>query len=380
MKKLLLLLALFMAIACTNPSSKIKGRILDSKGKLLYFEHVDASLTRSLDSVKLRNSGRFSFSTRVKMPDFYQLRLGKNQIINLLVKPAESIKIKASGNDIENSLELTGSFESENLNKLIRYLNETRTKLDSVNRLFEQATEDSLRMRLSREYISILESHRKYSMAYILTHTNSLTCIYALYQELSPGQYVFYKNSDLQFFKIVSDTLGKYYPRSKHATAFRNNAKRLLNDYQTQLLLRKVDTIKTTLPAIELEDMNGNVRKLTSLKGKYVLLCFWASWNEDCIGQNLLLKEVYKKYRRKNFEILQVSFDNSQEAWKRAIRYDELPWISVIDPSFPNSVVAANYNIQGLPANYLIDKDNVTILAKDLSPDQLQIRLSELFN
>ncbi len=380
MKKTFILLALFMAAACTDPSLRIKGRITDSKGKMLYFEHVDALLTRSVDSVKLRNSGRFRFSTRVKMADFYQLRLGKSQIINLLVKPGESIKINASGNDFDRSLAIRGSFESENLNKLIRYLNETKAKLDSISGLYEAAEADTAKEILSREYDRVLEDHRKYSMAYILTHTQSLTCIYALYQELSPGYYVFYKNTDLQFYKIVSDTLGKYHPRSKHAAAFIKNTRRMLNNYQAQVLLSTADTVKTTLPAVELEDMNGKIRKLSSLKGNYVLLSFWASWSDDCIAQNLRLKDIYNQYRRKDFEILQVSFDNSPDAWKRAVRFDELPWLHVIDPSFPNSVIAAHYNIRNLPANYLIDKDNVTILGKDLSPDQLRARLTELLN
>jgi hypothetical protein len=68
------------------------------------------------------------------------------------------------------------------------------------------------------------------------------------------------------------------------------------------------------------------------------------------------------------------------ESWRRAVRYDELPWLSVIDPTFPNSKIAASYNIQTIPANYLIDKDNLTILAKNLSPEELQSKLSELFN
>jgi peroxiredoxin len=144
--------------------------------------------------------------------------------------------------------------------------------------------------------------------------------------------------------------------------------------------MEMADTVKTDLPAVELKDRNGTVRKLSSLKGKYVLLTFWASWNEDCVEQNLLLKEVYKKFYRQNFEIMQVSFDNSQEEWKRAIRFDELPWLSVIDPTFPGSAIAVNYNVQSLPANYLIDKDNASILAKDISPDQLQVKLSELLN
>jgi peroxiredoxin len=144
--------------------------------------------------------------------------------------------------------------------------------------------------------------------------------------------------------------------------------------------MEMADTVKTGLPAVELKDMNGKVRKLSSLKGKYVLLTFWASWNEDCVAQNLLLKEVYQRYYRQNFEIMQVSFDNSQEEWKKAIRFDELPWLSVIDPTFPQSSIAVNFNVQNLPSNYLIDKDNASILAKDISPDQLMVKLSELVN
>jgi hypothetical protein len=164
MKRIFLLLALFMAVACTHQSSRIKGRIADSKGKLLYFEHVDVLLARSVDSITLRNSGKFSFSTRPRTPDFYQLRLGKSQIINLLVKPGESIKIKANGNDINNTLEMDGSFESENLNKLIRYLNETRLKLDSISKQYNDAASDTMKERLSKEYANVLESHRKYSV------------------------------------------------------------------------------------------------------------------------------------------------------------------------------------------------------------------------
>jgi len=380
MKYLSFVLVFFMAMACKNEQSRITGRIAESKGKMLYFEHVDAALTKTIDSVKLRNSGKFRFSVRSKGTDFYQLRLDNNQIISLLVNPSESIRVKANGNEMAGSLELTGSFESENLNKVIRYLNKTRVDLDSIGRLYESATADTTRERLYKEYTGILESHRKYSMAYLLTYTKSLTCIYVLYQELSPGNYVFYKTKDLQFFKIVSDTLGKYYPKSKHVIAFRKNANRLLNNYQSQVLMQRADTVKTGLPSVELKDMNGTVRKLSSLKGKYVLLTFWASWNEDCVEQNLMLKELYKKYYMRNFEILQVSFDTSQEEWKRAIRFDELPWLSVIDPSFPNSTVAVSYNVQNLPANYLIDKDNATILAKDIRPDQLLLKLSELTN
>jgi peroxiredoxin len=376
-KQIIIVAIAFLVISCENQSSEIRGKITGSKGKILYFEQVDLSKVKALDSVKLNNTGRFHFSTKVKMPDFYQLRLDK-RIISLLVKKGDRIKINANGQDILNSLKIYGSFDSENLFKLNRYLAETKNQLDSVTVLYNNAAEDSTRQRLYDEYMRILESHRKYSITYILTYTNSLTSIYALYQQIAPDFYVFYKTTDLQFFKILSDSLGKYYPKSKHVIALRNNTNAMLNNYHAQILLKKANVVETSLPKVELTDINGKIRKLSSFKGKYVLLTFWASWDEASIEQNLRLKEVYKQFRNRNFEILQVSFDNSPEAWKRAVRFDELPWVSVIDTTFPNSRIAINYNVQQLPANYLIDQDNITIIDKNLNPDQLYEKLLAL--
>ena len=89
---------------------------------------------------------------------------------------------------------------------------------------------------------------------------------------------------------------------------------------------------------------------LKSLTGKFVLLSFWASSDRACVSQNLELKKIYEKYKKQGFEIFQVSFDNSPESWKKSVDYDELPWISVIDDTYPNSVVAGNYNVNQLPA------------------------------
>ena len=80
-----------------------------------------------------------------------------------------------------------------------------------------------------------------------------------------------------------------------------------------------------------------------------------------------------------NITFFQVSFDNNTESWKKAVVYDALPWISVIDNSYPNSVTAGNYNVTTIPVNYLINKDQSDILAKNLTPDQLIERLEELY-
>jgi peroxiredoxin len=168
--------------------------------------------------------------------------------------------------------------------------------------------------------------------------------------------------------------------RQKHVEALKAYTAKLINDYNEQKILQHPVTSVDVLPAIRLPDFSGDTTTLYSLKGKYVLLTFWTSKNQACINQNLELKKLYAKYKGKNFEIFQVAFDNSRESWQRAVKFDELPWISVIDERYPNSAIAGNFNVTQLPANYLIDKDNSSILGKNLTPAQLRDKLEDIYN
>ena len=188
------------------------------------------------------------------------------------------------------------------------------------------------------------------------------------------------KLRDLQFYKIVTDSLVKKYPRVKQVIALKQNTQKLLSDYYNQKLLSFADTDNIGLPEIALPDSKGDTINLKSLKGKYILLSFWATWNNPSIEYNLGLKDIYQKYKSKGLEIYHVSLDKSIETWNRSIIFDELKWINVIDTTFPYSRAAGVYNVQMLPANYLIDKDFSTIIAKNLLPAQLDAKLAELLN
>jgi peroxiredoxin len=380
MRKTIILFCALILAACSKDRVKVSGRISNAEMMVLHLDEVDVYNSIPGDSVVLKKNGRFSFTFDTKIPCFYQLSLSPDKIIVLFPNPGQHIKIEADARNILSSLTIEGSQDTEQVTKLIRLLNETKTRLDSIGKLYTNASADSLRNRLNKEYNDILESHRKVSIAYILVHCNSLSSLYALYQQYQPGSYVFYKTTDMQFFKIVSDSLAKYYPSSKHVAALKARTKKMISDYKSQLILQSASMAEASLPAIALPDFAGDTVTLKSLKGKYVLLSFWASYSESSVNQNLELITIYKKYKSRGFEIFQVSFDNSPEAWRKAVQYDELPWISVIENGYPNSVVAGNFNVTQLPANYLIGKDNVSILAKNLTPAQLQQKLKDLFN
>lgn len=381
MKKIVVLLCCVLAFtACSKNKIKISGRIDHAAKAMIYLDEVDVYNTIPLDSFKLNKNGRFSFSFESKVPGFYQLRLNPDKIIVLFPKPGEHVVIEADANNPIISLKPSGSHDTEQITKIIEMLQEAKSKLDSIAVLYDNSTDDSVRIRLNGEYQDILESHRKASIAYLLTNYNSLSSVYVLYQQYQPGYYIFYKTTDLQYFKILSDSLSKYHPHSKHVDALKAYTNKLLNEYNSKVLLQHANTTVGALPPVKLPDYAGDTATLSSLKGKYVLLSFWSSTNQVCIQQNLELKKVYEKYRKKGFEIYQVSFDNSRENWQRAIRFDEIPWISVIDAGYPYSVVAGNYNVTQLPSNYLIDKDNSSILGKNLTPTQLQGKLQDLTN
>ena len=124
-------------------------------------------------------------------------------------------------------------------------------------------------------------------------------------------------------------------------------------------------------------DTAGIPVSLSSMKGKYVLVDFWASWCGPCREENPFLVKAYEKYRKKNFEIISVSLDSQKPAWTRAIREDGLPWIHVSDLKAGKNEVAKLYDIRAVPQNILVDPDGV-IIAKNLRSQQLEEKLNEI--
>lgn len=128
---------------------------------------------------------------------------------------------------------------------------------------------------------------------------------------------------------------------------------------------------------IALPAVNGDTIRLSSLKGKVVLLDFWASWCAPCRTANKGLAKIYDKFRDKGFEIYSVSFDDKKEDWLKAIKQDKIKWLQVNEPGKWDAPTAVNWNIYAIPTSYLIDKDGV-LLAMDLEGKQLEKALKDL--
>ena len=126
-------------------------------------------------------------------------------------------------------------------------------------------------------------------------------------------------------------------------------------------------------------DVNGKAVSLSSFKGKYVLIDFWASWCGPCRAENPNVVHSYNEYKSKGFEILGVSLDENKSDWLKAIAKDNLAWTQVSDLKGWSNAASQAYGIKGIPFNLLLDKNGV-IVAKNLRGEALTKKLKELFN
>jgi len=381
---LIFLLPLLVAGGCQSKNTfTINGVISKTENKTVYLNRVNVNTLVLIDSSKIRYNGRFSFRVTATEPDFYQLGYSDKDFITILAEPGEKIELVFTGDNLSRDYAVEGSEGSEMVRMLDTRLARTKSKLDSLTKAYKVASGepgfDEKGPLIENEYNEVLKEIRKKNIEFIITNIKSMASIKALYQRIDDNAYVLYDPRDLQYMKIVSDSLGHYYPNSKNVKALAEDVKREMN----QMYSRQLQNLAINSPEIKLDpdlnDINGNRIALSSLRGKVVLLTFWSVESKECIGENLQLKDIYKAYKSKGFEIYQISIDEDEEKWKAEVRFDELPWINTRedDPSNPRNAML--YNVKAVPANYLYDRDG-TIVGSNLHGRSLQIKLNQLFN
>ena len=184
----------------------------------------------------------------------------------------------------------------------------------------------------------------------------------------------------------ISDFIGREYPFEDVVRYTDNLTPRIKNSYPGKMLLEKVDALRDiniggTAPEIDLPDPDGNNVKLSSLRGKYVLLDFWASWCGPCLAEVPNVKAIYDDYRDKGFEIYGVSLDDGKQrgAWLEKIEQNDMNWVQVSALKGWDCPAAKRYNVTGIPKMFLLDKEG-RIIAVDLRGEALREKVASLFD
>ena len=349
-----------LAIAsCSEKKFHVEGSISNAKDSLLLLENVGIEEITVVDSVRLDEDGTFSFSGDAQeAPEFYRLRIA-GQIINVSIDSTETVTIKAQYPQMATQYEVSGSDNCLKIKELALKQIDLRQRAIAINdnaELTVQATNDSI-MALVCQYKEDIKKN------YIYAEPDKSYAYFALFQTL--GDMLLFNpradREDIKAFAAVATSWDVNYPNSARGANLHNIAIEGMNNIRINDAARaqQIDASKVTtagLIDITLPDNKGKQRSLTELKGKVVLLDFHVFASEQSPARILQLRELYNKYHAQGLEVYQVSIDPDEHFWKQQTA--ALPWISVRDAEGLQSQVLATYNVQGIPAFFLIDREN----------------------
>jgi len=335
-----------------------------------------------LDSVKTAKDGSFHIKLGIEEPELYILKNDDGALINLLVSPGEKIRVSSSYDSFGSDYTVTGSEESEGIQKLVDQLDQTRSGLDSLQAVAGTIGDpENPQFELVRSsYAQAIIKQKRFTIKYLVEHMSSLSSVYALYQKYDEETLVLNLESDLQYFKAVADSLENSYPNSSLTKSLRADVEQreaaFLEAAKLNTLLEMADEVSGMLE-LSIPDRDGNELALSSLKGKVTLVTFWASGNSASIQALLQLQSTYNKYHAKGFEVYAISMDNNKINWMNAMDFNEFKWINVSELSFPESTAAILYNVSELPSTFLINREG-DIVAKNLYGRNLETWLDNL--
>ena len=372
----------FVLIGCgPEKNVRIKGTLSGANAEKIYLRELGNESTSRNDTVQLDVKGNFLFKHKISQPTFYSLTVN-DRAITLLAHPGNKITVSGDARHLPLTYSVDGSDDSQHIRRLSQRLEHTIFVGDSLDRTLKIYEGNRNFVNIQRQfewnYINEVDSLRAYNIRFMEKNPRSLVVIYALYQQLGQNNYLFNEEEDIRFFRRADSTFYRRYQKVALVNTLHANVMRMNEQYNARQLNRMLYMLGQEAPEIALSAPDGKIVKLSSQRGKFVLLDFWASWSAPCRTENVNLRDIYHKYHEKGFEVFQVSLDQSKSLWERAIKEDGLTWINVNDPKSWDSEVLQRYGVETIPANFLLDREG-SIITKNLKGDALDIRLSEFF-
>ena len=352
MKKFFAILAVAaVAASCNSHRTVISGNILGIEDGVIYLAESGRN-GAVVDSTEVKG-GKFVFNVD-SAPQLLTLRTAEEGVAAIFT---EDGKITVEGNLADDSVKAVGTPANEAFNTY----NEA---MKSINQRYTEAADTAAREAVYEEYQAFMDATIEQNMSNIF---GVFLFIQNKSYELSAAKMIESLNAlseELKNLPVVTDAI------EKATRKMRIEPKDEGSEF-TPIYIN-----------IEQPNVDGTPVSLQSVvekKGnKYVLLDFWASWCNPCMGEMPFLKEAYAKYHKKGFEIFGVSLDSKAEAWKGAIAKQNMKWVNVSLLQSSNNTAAEEYVVESIPTNFLIDCSNGEIIAKNLRGEAVLEKLAEL--
>ena len=363
-KYLLIITIVALFVSCENKNNfNINGTFNGYENSKLYLIRLVDGDKIVYDSTNILE-GNFAFSGYLDFPEIFYISIEEQKSnIPVFVEPSEmkiEIKIDSAGK-IETII--SGSYAQkiyDSYNKQMDFFYEIDRNI--YENIFKEAkaANDEQNLNYADSLFTINDDAKKeFLISYAFNNNNVASA------------YIIYKNA--YFFDLNSlDSITGNFDKSVHGSTYYNKLTERIK------VLKRVD-IGEPIIDFTSNDTSGNPVALSSLKGKYLLMDFWASWCGPCRRENPNIVSVYNDYKEKKFDVIGISFDNDEEKWKQAIIDDGLAWTHVSDLKRWDCEAKKLYGVRSIPHSILVDPDG-NIIAKNLNGEKLREKISELLD